>query len=333
MRDVKALIAGLTLDEKRELAEQLRAAIADELAAPGEPDRCPRCGCPAFVRKGRDAGGGRRWLCRGCGRTFSAKTMGLLGMSKLPASAWMEFAACMADALPLRDTAERVGCSLYTAWFMRMRVCEVMGRRLLPPRGGSFEVDGTYFRESLSGNHSRSWFEMGRPARADGHGGRGAGSVCAICGVSENGDCFCQVADGAEDGASALIAEGMLPAGCAVATDGKRAYLEAMARHPHEVRPSRELRMVNSLHSRLKAFIGGFRGVSSRRLQRYLDWFCYREQFRRSARDRRDLLFDHESSGLYVCTRVLTHLEARPYMSMINRLGIGPRSGYMSMVV
>ena len=126
----------MPLAEKRRLAEALRQAIAEELASGGgEPDRCPRCGCPAFVRKGRDAAGRQRWLCRGCGRTFGAGTLGLLARSKLPAAAWMEFAACMADALPLRETAARVGVSLYTAWFMRMRVCEVMGRRLLPARG------------------------------------------------------------------------------------------------------------------------------------------------------------------------------------------------------
>ena len=109
----------MPLAEKRRLAEALRQAIAEELASGGgEPDRCPRCGCPAFVRKGRDAAGRQRWLCRGCGRTFGAGTLGLLARSKLPAAAWMEFAACMADALPLRETAARVGVSLYTAWFM-----------------------------------------------------------------------------------------------------------------------------------------------------------------------------------------------------------------------
>ena len=99
------------------------------------------------------------------------------------------------------------------------------------------------------------------------------------------------------------------------------------------LRPSRELEMVNSLHSRLKAFIGRFNGVSNRRLQRYLDWFCWREQFRRSARGRRELLFAHEASGTYVCTRELTHLESHPFLSLANRVSIGERYGYMSMVV
>ena len=328
----------MPLAEKRRLAEALRQAIAEELASGGgEPDRCPRCGCPAFVRKGRVAAGRQRWLCRGCGRTFGAGTLGLLARSKLPAAAWMEFAACMADAPPLRETAARVGVSLYTAWFMRMRVCEVMGRRLLPARGESFEMDGTYFPESMPGNHSRGWFGLGRPAHRTGHDASRAGlggSVCVLCGVSETGDCFCELADGAEDGPGvALVALRRLPAACSVATDGRRSYAGSLGGRPHEVRPSRELEMVNSLHSRLKAFIGRFNGVSNRRLQRYLDWFCWREQFRRSARGRRELLFAHEASGTYVCTRELTHLESHPFLSLANRVSIGERYGYMSMVV
>lgn len=135
MKDIVSQFAmQLTLAEKRELVAELKGAIAEELASrasgPADPSRCPRCGSPSLVRKGRDRDGGQRWLCRGCARTFSARTRGLLASSKLPASAWMSFAECMADALPLRETAARVGVSLYTAWFMRMRVCEVMALRM-----------------------------------------------------------------------------------------------------------------------------------------------------------------------------------------------------------
>lgn len=80
----------MPLAEKRELAEGLREAIAEEFASDaGEPDRCPRCGCPVFMRKGRDASGRQRWLCRGCARTFGAGALGLLARSKLPAAAWI----------------------------------------------------------------------------------------------------------------------------------------------------------------------------------------------------------------------------------------------------
>lgn len=334
-------IAKMTLAEKKELAEALRRAIADELAAgaAGAPERCPRCGCPTFVRKGRDASGSQRWLCRGCARTFGTKTMGLLGRSKLPPDRWMEFAACMADALPLRETARRVGTSLYTAWFMRMRVCQVMSSKLLAPRGEVFEVDGTYFPRSMPGNHSRSWWhELKRDPRRSGHDRPSRGKrdlVSVICGVSELGDCFCELADGSEDQGSAAACARSLPEGCALATDGWKGYAADFVTggRRHEVRDGKRLPSVNALHSRLKAFVAGFRGLSVRRLQRYLDWFRWLEQHRRYEGDRRELLYMHEAAGTYACVRRVIHLEDWPFMSCWNRHSIGPRYGYMSMVV
>ncbi len=88
MKDIVSQFAmQLTLAEKRELVAELKGAIAEELASrasgPAGPSRCPRCGSPSFVRKGRDRDGGQRWLCRGRARTFSARTRGLLASSKL----------------------------------------------------------------------------------------------------------------------------------------------------------------------------------------------------------------------------------------------------------
>ena len=317
---VSQLASQLTLEEKRELVRELRAAIAGELAARAEADpaACPRCGCPAFVRKGRGRDGGQRWLCRGCARTFSARSGGLLARSKLPASAWMAFAECMADALPLRETARRVGVSLYTAWFMRMRACEVMAARTPGCRPGRFHVDGLYVRESLSGNRRRSEAGMPRPAHRNGRDGRrgrrgrSGESFYVVCGVNELGDCFCDLGGRGAASSAALRAAlaARVPEGCPVVTDGAYAYrsaLEGWARHE----PSGP-RMADSLHSRLRAFLAPMRGVSTRRLQRYLDWFRYAEAFKRTDADRRELLFEHEAEGRYRKTRALTHAEPNP---------------------
>lgn len=104
----------MTREEKLALVAELKAAIADETAsdalagADGRAGACPRCGCGRSVRKGRGRSGEQRWLCRGCGRTWSAKTLGLLSRSKLPASAWMAFAECMADGLSLRESVIQI---------------------------------------------------------------------------------------------------------------------------------------------------------------------------------------------------------------------------------
>ena len=348
MENILEHVGELSREQKLELLEALRDALAEELsgAAQGSgPRACPRCGCEAFAKRGRDAGGGQRWLCRGCARTFSAKTSSLLGASKLGAGTWMEFAACMADGLPLRETAARCGTSLYTAWFMRMRACEVMSRRLAPARAGTFHVDDTHLVMSLSGNHSRSaWFEMPRKAHRNGRDGRGAarscrskGRVAISCGVNEFGDCFCELAaEGAPSAAEeAYVLADRIPAGSRVVSDGDLSCASALGREgiDHEAAGCFAINMANALHSRLKSFLRGFNGVSTRRLQRYLDWFRYVEQFKGSDADRRGLLFEHAARGLYACTRRMTHVEMRPFAPYYDRRRYAEWTRHMSMVV
>ena len=82
----------LSRAQKEDLVAALKETIFSEMsAAPGEPARCPRCQHAHIVSKGRDRNGARRWLCRGCGRTFSAKTGRVLALSKLGPREWASF--------------------------------------------------------------------------------------------------------------------------------------------------------------------------------------------------------------------------------------------------
>ena len=161
LKDVLDQLGSLTLEEKRAVEEAARAAVARELGAhgAGAPESCPRCGCPAFVRKGTDRDGSQRWLCKGCGQTFSAKTMSLLGYSKLKPGVWPGCVSDMLSGSSLRACAELCGVSLKTSWFMRMRLCGAMARAAQPFRTGeavSWQAGGAYLSESLKGNRSRS---------------------------------------------------------------------------------------------------------------------------------------------------------------------------------
>ena len=246
LKDVLDQLGSLTLEEKRAVEEAARAAVARELGAQGAgaPESCPRCGCPSFVRKGRNRDGSQRWLCRGCGSTFSAKTMSLLAYSKLAPEVWSDYVSDMLSGASLRACAELCGVSLKTSWFMRMRLCEVMARATQPFRTGdavSWQVDGTYLSESLKGNRSRSALKM--PRKAHGHGGavheRGISSlkVCVVCGANDLGDSFCRLAGRGRptDAGLAALAGG---AGALRARLHRRALgLRARAARPGRGRP------------------------------------------------------------------------------------------------
>lgn len=158
----------LSPEEKRTLIDATKAAVARELgqaAADAAPEACPWCGSSSFIRKGHNRDGSQRWLCKGCGRTFSAKSRGLLAASKLDAATRSAFVEATLSGRSLRECARDCRVCLRTSWFCRMRLCEVMGRSLLPFRTGpsvSWQVDGTYLDESLSGNRARSRAGMPR---------------------------------------------------------------------------------------------------------------------------------------------------------------------------
>ena len=320
------VVARMSNVERKMMIARLRELIADELAGAATAERCPFCGCPERVRKGHGRDGSQRWLCKGCARTYSGRSMGLLSRSKLEPSAWMTFAECMADVLTLRETASRCGVSLYTAWFMRMRVCEALGLRCRGKcRQGTYHVDGTYVVKSLKGNHGKAaWFRMPRKPHRNGQDGRRGNRAksgercCVVCGVNELGDEFCVAAsDGAPSRTECQVAvECSVPEGSTVVTDGHKNYGFAGGRYSHVVVDPKDpstghINMVNSLHSRLKAFLDRFRGVSTRRLGRYLAWFTYADQVRGCEADRRELLYGAEVDGRYMRSRALTHLELR----------------------
>ena len=324
----------MTHEEKLELQVALERATAEEMvpAPDGDIAACPRCGCPEFVKKGHGRRGEQRWLCRGCGRTFGPATRGLLANSRLDAATWREFARCMVDCVPLRECAVRCGTSLVTAWFMRHRMCEVMASWLVAFRvekGTSCQVDGTFLDENLSGNWNRSsTFEMPRERHRNGKGVKARGisnlKVCVLCGANDLGDVFCELSnrERATGGDIERVLSGKIAEGSIVSTDKHKSYpkvLEGMGVAAHNRYDAGDpaegdINMVNALHSRLKEFLEPFHGVATRRLQHYLDWFCYREQFRKSDADKREVTFADAAAGKYQTSKREYALTPHPFM-------------------
>ena len=130
---------GLSLGEKRELVCSTKAAAAREPGRQADgatPRPCPRCGSSSFIRKGHNADGSQRWLCKGCGRTSSSRIRGLPAASRLDAATWPLFVEATLSGRSLRECARDCHVCLRTSWSMRMRLCEAMERPPLAFRTG-----------------------------------------------------------------------------------------------------------------------------------------------------------------------------------------------------
>ena len=287
--------------------------LAELGKAGGEPDACPRCGGTHLVRKGHDRDGSQRWACRSCGRTLSRKTMGLLGYSKPEEDVWASYVehAC-AGGTP-GECARACGVCPGTSWFMRMRLCEVMGRALAPSGSGptvSCQVDGTYLDESLTGNRSRSAAGMPREPHRCGGAVRERGisnlKVCVVCGANDLGDEFCEVAD---RGRPTDEAHGPGPGGRGrgnVRLDrrppGPRPGAPRACVSRHDATPAREavrgeLGMAVRDAREARGLPGAPRGVPPGRLGHHPGWFLWDEQTRGSDVDRADTLSGQAVTG------------------------------------
>ena len=314
--------------ERRQLAEAIRESLVAQAGRAGDPEACPRCGCGCVVRRGRDAGGAQRWLCRGCGRSFTARTGTLVALSKLPLSTWLDYVDATMEGRSLRACAEACGVSLPTSWYMRMRLCDVMSSQVQAMRGGegvSCQADEAYLDESLKGRHAEGFM----PRESHRHGGEShrAGlsklKVGVVTVVNDLGDCRCRLASRGKtgvEGVRASLPEGAL-AGSVVSTDMLASYVRPLAeagvavhnRYNSKEAGEDELGMVNALHQRLRGFLARFHGVATRRLQLYLHWFEWGEQARHSDASWSAMLGAQAAHGRYSIRRRSLFAEPQPF--------------------
>jgi len=129
-------------------------------ASIGADRRCPHCGRPGAVSRGK-ARGLRRYQCKGCKKTFNAATgTPLAGLHRK--DKWLTFGSCVADGLTIRASAERCKLAVNTAfrWRHRFLVAESPQIQKLT---GIVEADETYVLESHKGARN-----LGRKARRRG---------------------------------------------------------------------------------------------------------------------------------------------------------------------
>jgi len=118
----------------------------------GEDRRCPHCNTTGAVANGK-ARGLQRYLCKACRRTFGALTgTPVSGLHRK--EEWLTFGASLAQGDTVRESADRCGVAVSTAFRWRHRFLEAIdtGAEKLK---GIVEADETFVLESRKGD--RVW--------------------------------------------------------------------------------------------------------------------------------------------------------------------------------
>ncbi len=256
------------------------ASLAAIEGSVDEDRRCPHCGTPGAISRGK-ARGLRRYRCKGCRKTFNAATgTPLSGLHRK--DRWLAFGSCLADGLTVRASAERCGFAINTAFRWRHRFLTAKDpetRRLT----GIVEADETCVLQSQKGERNLARKARRRGGKA-GKRGLSDEQVPVLVAADRSGVTVSVVLPAVNVDTLRSAIEPVVDADIVLVTDGHRACPPCAAalglRHEalnlsggERVRDAFHIQTVNSRHSRLKDFLRRCRGVATRYLDNCLRWF------------------------------------------------------------
>ena len=261
--------------------------VAEERFANGQ--MCPRCGGVHIVCNGHRKDGTQRYMCKDCKRSFIATTNSIVAGTKKDLRVWEKYISCMMAGMPIRQTAETCGIHRNTAFYWRHKILDALQDRFGKVElDGIVEVDETFFTVSYKGDHKRSKvFSMPREVHKRGKAARLHGlsreKVCVPCAISRNGSSFARVANLGRISTNSLdeMFRGKITDGATLVTDKASAYIRFAENNGLKLvqlksgvgnRGVYNVQRINSYHSKLKRFIRGFNGVSTKYLNNYLAW-------------------------------------------------------------
>jgi transposase-like protein len=255
---------------------------------------CPHCQRKGAVCRGR-ANGLRRFLCRGCGKTFNALT-GTPLANLHHRGRWFDMAHSLSEGESVRKSAARCDVAVSTAFRWRhrfLRAIKTNTARL----GGIVEADETYVLESRKGSRAWKRAAAGLPgAEAPERKPRKRGGKATKRGLSgeqvpvlvatdrTTGATISAILPAVNADTITDVLAPVLNKDAILVTDGATFYPpcavklgithEALNQSAGErVRGELHIQTVNSRHERLKTFLRRYRGISTKYLDSYIKWF------------------------------------------------------------
>ena len=252
--------------------------------------KCPNCASVRVVKNGKGRGYVQRYLCRGCGRTFSFRTGTFLSHSRKDIAKWRLYVKTMELRLSLRKAAKACQITLKTAFQWRHKILDALRERHEAKTriSGIVEADETFFRLSFKGMRHLEEI-IGRKPRKRGGAvafrGLSKEQVCVPCGIGrDDGRALFSAACLGRPSWKSIenaFGGGKIAESSVFCTDKANGYGKFASNNgiKHiQLKGGKcrtgiyHIQHVNAYHSGLKAFLAPFLGVSTKYLPNYLAW-------------------------------------------------------------
>lgn len=276
---------------------------------------CPHCGCVHAVRNGHQKNGAQRYVCRDCGKSFVVTANSIAAGTRKGLRVWEKYVECMMQGLSLRKTADACGIHRNTAFIWRHKILDTLQNMAEKAQlDGIVEADETFFALSYKGNHKRSkTFTMPRETHKRGHAchirGISHEKVCVPCAINRNGKSIAKIANTGRVSTNDLhhVYDGRIDSSATIVTDKMNSYVRFAKSNGNELVQLKggkskkgiyNVQHINNYHWRLKRFMEGFNGVSTKYLNNYLIWYNFVRQTKKTDAERQSILLTFALTAL-----------------------------------
>lgn len=249
---------------------------------------CDKCGCKLH-KNGKTKNGLQKYICSGCKACSSETSNTIICHSKLSFEIWKNVIDNLLNGFSIRRIAEENNISNYTSFRLRDKVLYALKKFVENIRlSGNIQSDEKYFSINLKGTRKENMPRYSKKRNSKGNGIKGIShhKICVVSSIDEFNNLLLKIA-GLGRCTTDMLRETLgqkLNNARSINADSASAYQD-FCEENHLVLnaiPSGfhsngifNISEINGIHSQLKTWLSKFRGVSTRHLQEYLNWFIY----------------------------------------------------------
>ena len=249
---------------------------------------CDKCGC-ILHKNGKTKNGVQKYICSGCKLTSSETTNTIVCHSKLSFEKWGNVIDNLLNGFSLRRIAEENKISLLTSFRLRHKVLYALKKFINNIKlSGNIQSDEKYFTINLKGTKPENMprYSKKRTSTKSSYRGISHHKVCVVSSIDDNDNLLLEIV-GLGRCTTDMLKKSLgtkLDNAKSINADSASAYqrfcnkyklvLNAIPSGFHS-NGTFNISEINGIHSQLETWLSKFRGVSTRHLQEYLDWFVY----------------------------------------------------------
>ncbi len=253
---------------------------------------CPRCQSKYIIKNGHNRNRVQTYKCKDCKKKFNSCTNTLVAHIKLTYEQLVIFFECMNDKLSIKKTAAKMKVNKNTVFLLRHKVLDCISEiRKNAKLKGNVEADETYESINLKGTKTKDMPRASKHRSSKGGSKRGISDhqVCIASAIDEFDTCFLEIIGTGPITSEEvdIVFKDKIENVSNLITDCKSSYekfakdnnikLEQVKSGTYVNLNGYNLGNINSLHSEWSTFLSNFKGVSTKHLQHYLDWFSFQK--------------------------------------------------------